>query len=201
MTEPPAERGAYHHGALRAALTEAALDMLDEGGLARVTVREVARRVGVSPGAPFRHFADRQALLTAVAERVLADFGDWQRAAVAGTDHSAFYAFGLAFVRYAATYPHRFELLRSAVYGRELPEALRPGMAQVGDLATELIVAGQRAGELRPGDPDMVRLAAHALVYGLSQMIVDGFLPAENAERLVEGALTIFGQGIKGTSD
>ncbi|HWE90531.1 MAG TPA: TetR/AcrR family transcriptional regulator [Pseudonocardiaceae bacterium] len=195
MSESSA-RGAYHHGALRAALTEAALELLDEGGVEHVTVREVARRAGVSSGAPFRHFADRQALLTAVTEKVVIDFRDWQAAAVAAAECSTFRAFGLAFVRYAARYPHRFQVLRSAVYRRDQPAALRSGLAEFEQYVTELIVAGQRVGELRSGDPAVVNLAAHALVYGLSQMIVDGFLPAENAEQLVERVLDVFGQGI-----
>ncbi|MFF8900453.1 TetR/AcrR family transcriptional regulator [Streptomyces lydicus] len=53
------ERAGYHHGDLPAALTAAAIELLDERGTEHVIVREVARRAGVSPGAPFRHFAGR----------------------------------------------------------------------------------------------------------------------------------------------
>src|SRR5579871_2109283 len=66
----PARR-AYHHGNLRAALVEAALALVEDVGADRVTVREAARRAGVSSGAPFRHFPDRTALLTAVAEEAM----------------------------------------------------------------------------------------------------------------------------------
>src|SRR5262245_43781883 len=69
----PTSRGAstarpYHHGDLRRVLVEAAFELVGEGGAEAVSVREAARRAGVSPGAPFRHFASRDALLAAVAE-------------------------------------------------------------------------------------------------------------------------------------
>src|SRR6478672_13454609 len=63
----PAERP-YHHGDLRRVLVDAAFELVGEGGAEGLSVREAARRAGVSPGAPFRHFASREALLAAVAE-------------------------------------------------------------------------------------------------------------------------------------
>src|SRR5262249_13441945 len=63
----PAERP-YHHGDLRRVLVDAAFELVGEGGPEGLSVREAARRAGVSPGAPFRHFASREALLAAVAE-------------------------------------------------------------------------------------------------------------------------------------
>src|SRR5580693_565532 len=58
----------YHHGDLRRVLIDAALQLVEEGGAEGLSVREAARRAGVSPGAPFRHFSSRAALMTAVAE-------------------------------------------------------------------------------------------------------------------------------------
>ena len=58
----------YHHGDLRRVLIDAALQLVGEGGAEAVSVREAARRAGVSPGAPFRHFPSRDALMSAVAE-------------------------------------------------------------------------------------------------------------------------------------
>ena len=67
---PPRRHAAkpYHHGDLRRVLIDAALKLAEEGGPEAVSVREAARRAGVSPGAPFRHFDSRAALMTAVAE-------------------------------------------------------------------------------------------------------------------------------------
>lgn len=183
MTDKTPER-TYHHGSLPAALTAAALALLDERGVTCVTVREVARRAGVSPGAPFRHFADRKALLTAVAERVLADFETWQRVVVATAEGSAMRAFGLGFVQYAVRHPHRFELVRARAFGPAQDAGPGPRLSGVDVLLTEVITADQEAGWLRREDPARLGLAGRAVVYGLSQMFVDGCLPTENAEEV-----------------
>ncbi|MFE6870752.1 TetR/AcrR family transcriptional regulator [Kitasatospora sp. NPDC057692] len=231
MTERPAERGSYHHGALPEALVGAAFELLDERGQEKVTMREVARRAGVSPGAPFRHFADRRALMTAVADRALADFERWQRAemaAAAGADpvagagadpatdpaagagagpatgagtgpgdqRAVLRAIGLGFVRYAIRYPHRFALVRSRVFAPSPQPELLERLSGIDRAYTEVIVADQAAGLLRPGDPALVGLAGQALVYGLAQMIVDGYLPAEKAEEVVAQVLDTFGRGV-----
>lgn len=199
MDDKPAGRAGYHHGSLPEALVAAALELLDERGPERVTVREVARRAGVSPGAPFRHFADRQALLTAVADRILADFEQWQLAAVAeGRGGLPMRAFGLGFVRYAIRHPHRFELIRSRVFGSAQPAELHGRLSAIQRMLTDVIVDGQRAGVLREGDPAVMGLAGQALVYGLSQMIVDGYLPPEQAGRLTEKVLDVLGLGLLG---
>ncbi|MFD8751188.1 TetR/AcrR family transcriptional regulator [Kitasatospora sp. NPDC059577] len=192
-------RGAYHHGALPEALVAAAFEVLDEQGQERVSVREVARRAGVSAGAPFRHFADRQALLTALADRVLADFVSWQEAqvAAAGADgRSVMRTIGLGCVRYALHHPRRFELVRSRVFAASREPELREQLDGIDRAFTDLIVADQEAGRLRPGDPALVGLAGQALVYGLAQMIVDGYLPAGKAEEVAAQVLDTFGQGI-----
>ncbi|UQA90705.1 TetR/AcrR family transcriptional regulator [Streptomyces halobius] len=196
MTGKATERAGYHHGDLPAALTAAAIELLDERGMEQVTVREVARRAGVSPGAPFRHFADRQALLTAVADHILADFGEWQLGVVADTGGSVMRAFGLGFVRFAIRHPRRFELIRTRVFGDSRPAELHRRLTDIERVFTDVIIADQEAGVLRPGDPAIVGLAGQAVVYGLSQMIVDGYLPPDRAEQLAEQVLDTFGLGI-----
>ncbi|WP_406114544.1 TetR/AcrR family transcriptional regulator [Kitasatospora purpeofusca] len=216
MTERPAGHGSYHHGALPEALVGVAFELLDEVGQEQVTMREVARRAGVSAGAPFRHFADRRALLTAVADRVLADFEAWQRAEVAtatgaeqatggpeqaadggaGDRRAVLRALGLGFVRYAVRHPHRFALVRSRVFAPAPQPELRERLSGIDRAYTEVIVADQAAGLLRPGDPELVGFAGQALVYGLAQMILDGYLPAGKAEEVAAQVLDTFGRGI-----
>ncbi|WP_431047040.1 TetR/AcrR family transcriptional regulator [Streptomyces sp. P1-3] len=191
-----AQRTGYHHGSLPSALVSAALDMLDERGPGQVSMREVARRVGVSPGAPFRHFTDRQALLTAVTGRVLADFEEWQAAQMTQGEGPALRDFGLGFVRYAIRHPHRFELVKSRVFGAEQPAELSEQMSGIEQALTGLIVEGQRAGVLRGGDPAVMGLASQVVVYGLAQMITDGYLPTEQAEHLAAQVLEIFALGL-----
>ncbi|MFJ3221467.1 TetR/AcrR family transcriptional regulator [Kitasatospora sp. NPDC086801] len=199
MTERPGGRSSYHHGSLPEALVAAAFELLDEYGQEKVSMREVARRAGVSAGAPFRHFADRQALLTALADRALADFARSQRADAAAVEPnggSVMRAVGRGFIRYALHHPRRFELLRSRVFVASREPELRDQLDGIERAFTGLIVADQEAGRLRPGDPELVGLAGQALVYGLAQMIVDGYLPEEKAEELAEKVLDTFGQGV-----
>src|SRR5215510_3433289 len=96
----------YHHGDLRRALIDAALRLAEEeGGPGQISMREAARRAGVSPGAPFRHFETRDALMTAVAEEAQRRFrGEIERAlaAVPASDPlGRLRSFGLAYLRWA----------------------------------------------------------------------------------------------------
>ncbi|MFC9977502.1 TetR/AcrR family transcriptional regulator [Spirillospora sp. NPDC127200] len=186
----------YHHGSLPETLVAHAVRLLDEGGAEAVAVREVARRAGVSPSAPFRHFPDRAALLAAVAEAVAVDFGEIQMAAVESADSVPFRALGTAFAQYALAYPHRFALLRGTVFGADRTPALEEWHRAFTRRVTELIVAGQERGELRRADPELVRIAAQALVYGLSQMFVDGYLDASRADALIDQVVDLFGLGV-----
>ena len=186
----------YHHGSLPETLVAHAIELLDEGGAEAVTVREVARRAGVSPSAPFRHFPDRAALLSAVAEAVAVDFGAAQMAAVNSAESLPFRALGTAFVHYALAHPHRFALLRAGVFSGDRTPAMEQGHRVLAEGITELIVAGQQRGELRQGDADMIRIAAQALVHGLSQMFVDGYLDASRADGLIDQAIDLFGLGV-----
>jgi AcrR family transcriptional regulator len=97
-----AKRKTYHHGALRETLIATALELLDEGGREAVHMREAARRAGVSPGAPFRHFPDREGLLAALAGAVGAEFRASSERAIASAGPNPlrqFRAMGLAYIR------------------------------------------------------------------------------------------------------
>jgi hypothetical protein len=82
------------------------------------------------------------------------------------------------------------------VFGPGSPAELHGRLSDMEKTLTDIIVAGQRAGELRSGDPLVIGLAGQALVYGLSQMIIDGYLPREGAERLAVQVLDTFGLGV-----
>lgn len=104
----------YHHGALREALIQATELLLDEQGAEAFSLREVARRAGVSPAAPAHHFGDAAGLLTAVAEGGFAELTHALQAADAGGGADARVALraqGLAYVRFAMARPGRFRLM------------------------------------------------------------------------------------------
>ena len=177
---------AYHHGALKAALLDAADALLDEGGAGAVSLREAARRAGVSATAPYRHFADKEALLAALATRGFEQFGAaLDEAARDASDPLA--AMGLAYVRFALARPGRFRLM----FGPGIDRSQFPELQAAAARAFERLVAGVEANP-RPGrEPDAGRnartgaIAAWALVHGLAQLFLDGMLPGQDPEALV----------------
>ena len=108
-------RAGYHHGNLREVLIEATLALVEEGGPEAVTVREAARRAGVSPGAPFRHFPTRTSLMTAVAEEATHRLHDAVFAAVSSSEAddplAALRAMGRAYLRWAYANPTHFAVV------------------------------------------------------------------------------------------
>ena len=188
-----ASRPRYHHGNLRPALVEAALRILETGGVSALTLRGAARRAGVSQAAPYRHFSDKEDLLAAVAEEGFRALSAAMRqAAVAGGADftSRFRAVGLAYVRFAVEQPARFRLM----FGREV--ARRETHVPLRDAADEtfrMLVAGveegQRRGVIHEGDPRELSIAAWSIVHGLSALLVDGQLSrgAQDLEGFVAG--------------
>src|SRR5260221_568336 len=110
---PRRAKKSYHHGNLRRALLDAGLAAITEDGPERFTLRDVARRAGVSPAAPYRHFADKEALLAAVVAESAARLGEVMQAAVAGTEDplDRFRRTGIAYVRFAAERPAHFRAM------------------------------------------------------------------------------------------
>ncbi len=110
----PGRKGAYHHGDLRTALVETAARMAAESGPTSVTLREVARRAGVSQAAPYHHFADKAALLAAVAEEGFRLFDAHQAEALANAPDDAverLAALGVSYLRFALASPHYFHVM------------------------------------------------------------------------------------------
>lgn len=164
----------YHHGDLPAALIRSATALVEKQGLEAFTVREVARRVGVSHTAPYRHFADRQELLAAVAEAGFAQLGTNTRAAFEAEQDiaEAFLAVGRAYVRFAVAHPVLFRLMFEPgldAARRTLSEARQAAFAVLlGAVAT-----AQQAGVLRSGDIVEVAITAWSTVHGLAQLVID----------------------------
>ena len=196
----------YHHGDLRRVLVEAALQLVDEGGAEAVSVREAARRAGVSAGAPFRHFPSRGALMNAVAEeaqrRFRAEIEQALAAAPAAEPLGRFRALGLAYLRWAMRNPTHFEIISSRRFFDH------DGAGEVSRDNAELIALTERtlaeafaAGQLRTADLKRVQIAGRALVYGFARMNIDGHFPRwgvteAEAERTAETILDLFIEGI-----
>ncbi len=191
----------YHHGNLREALLEAASRVVDSEGPEAVSMRALARELGVSSAAPFRHFADKGALLDGVADRAGAEL-DLKLDEVAAECADAltqFRAMTVAYVRYAAEHPTLFDL----IHGRANPSGRFLG--RVNDerrlKLIALIIEGQNAGLIPEADPELIVLTSEALTHGLARMITDRHprvrdLGSEDARKVALAATQLLQTGI-----
>jgi len=170
----------YHHGDLRVALLAEGLRILTTRDAESLSLREVARGVGVSATSVYRHFPDKAALLTALALDGLAQLGSAQRAAgeAAGGGTAGFAATGRAYVRFALANPALFRLIFAS-------DALAPHRTREGVVPSEansLLQANAAALAAKDGGAaDIHAVQAWALVHGLAMLMLDGQIPADEA--------------------
>ena len=168
-----AESRAYHHGNLRQAVIETGLKLIEKEGVRGLTLREIGNRIGVSRMAPYRHFADKAALLAAIREEGFTRFADELEGAKnrAKPDFgSRFTAMGLAYVRFAAQHPAYFEVMfgPEADAGKDDPGhgAGQRAFALLEDTIRE----GQQSGAVRTGDSKHLAWVAWSMVHGISAL-------------------------------
>jgi len=174
MSTPRRRKSRYHHGDLSAALLRSAAKLLEKEGVEALKLRAVARQARVSHSAPYRHFADRETLLAALAAEGYAMLGRAQREAAAA---GGLRGMGEAYVRFALEHPQRFRLMFSGQLRISRHEKLREVATQTYEGLSGALAA--RVSEAR-GARD-ASIAAWALVHGLAQLLLE--------ERISEGAL------------
>jgi len=187
----------YHHGNLRTALLEQAERTLRERGVQELSLRELAREVGVSHGAPRRHFADRQALLDALAEAGYARLGAELRSAADGAGEEfepRLQATAAAYVRFATRDAALLELMFAGKH-REEAGALHEAAERAFSVVLELIDQGQAQGALERGDPERVGLVLLATIQGIATLVTSGIVQAEQLDELVADAIAQFLRG------
>jgi AcrR family transcriptional regulator len=166
----------YHHGDLRRAILDAAVESIEAHGSAALSLRDLARRAGVSHAAPIHHFGDKAGVLTALAAEgyeLLAD------ALVAAGDD--FVDAGVAYVRFAVTHKAHFEVMfRPDAYHRDDVEVTvareRAGQALVAGVHTRTARTGRQA--------ELTGIAAWSLVHGFATLWLTGALPESLGEDL-----------------
>src|ERR1700739_4451045 len=168
---PPRASKPYHHGDLRRVLIDAALKLAEEGGIEQISVREAARRAGVSPGAPFRHFESRDALMLAVAQEAQRGFRAEIETALAEAPVddplTRFRNFGLAYLRWAMRNPAHFEIISTGRYfDLNKASGLARDNAELIALTERMLADAAARGQLRAFDLKEAQIAGRALVYG-----------------------------------
>ena len=196
------DQSPYHHGDLERALVAAGLQLVDEGGPAALTLRAAARRSGVSHAAPYRHFADREALLAAVAARGFREFRDALLAAAKADSEARgrVQAMGRAYVRFSLDHPGLFRLM----FGPELADKTRHAELERGARAAYAVINEAVAAAVPEGigiDPAVGTMGAWALVHGLAHLFLDGQAPPDataSEEAVTQAVTALFADALSG---
>ena len=188
----------YHHGNLRDALVEAAVDVVREGGPEALSLRELARRVGVSHAAAYRHFADREALVDVVAERALEGLVArvHERLATVHEDDAVTRArrrlveIGVGYVTFALTEGGLFRLLFTAY--PDAPDGKGEGTENPYGMLNEALDELVEVGYLAERDRVGADVTCWAAVHGFSVLNLEGplrALPDEERNSALSGLL------------
>ena len=182
----------YHHGNLRPALLSCAERTLREDGVTGLSLRELARRVGVSHAAPRRHFADKQALLDALAEdgfeRLGRELSDAMNAAGDGFE-PRLRAFAHTYVHFATDHAALLELMFAGKHRPDAGDSLRDASARAFEVPLALFAAAQADGEVVGGDPESVATVAFAALHGLAALANSGMLDRAALDGVVDDAV------------
>lgn len=177
-----AHRQGYHHGSLAVALVDAGLELTRAGGPTALRLRDVTRRVGVSPTAAYRHFADRDSLLAAVAEAIRHDLSDRmagppETGAGALDPVAALRAVGLAYIDFALREPGWFETAFAAPTAGLLAPAGPRAVAALPSPVARLVVALDglvEAGLLTPARRKGAEWPCWSAVHGFALLALHG---------------------------
>ena len=188
----------YHHGDLRRALLDAAAEAIEESGPAALSLRDLARRAGVSHAAPTHHFGDKKGLLTALATE-----GFGQLAAALEESRAAtgsFLELGVTYVRYAVTHRAHFEVM----FQPDLFHGDDPALDAASTLAYEALYAG--VAELPDGAGTNVRevgLAGWSMAHGFATLWLSGALPqtTEDPDTAARAVLRQLTEQTRGSDD
>jgi AcrR family transcriptional regulator len=167
----------YHHGDLRRALLDAAVRTIQKQGVHALTLRAVGDDLGVSRSALYRHFADKSALLAAVAREGFRMLrleleGAWERA---GRGRAGLDAMGEAYVRFAIAQPSHYRVMFGNGFEREAADAelIEEGSRAFSTLMNALIEE-QQQGRARGDDPEQLANFIWSLVHGIAMLAIDG---------------------------
>jgi len=173
----------YHHGNLKEALISAGLEILSEHGLEGLSLRNVAKKIGVSHTAPYNHFPDKQALLAAIStagheqlHQILLDIFEKSK----DTSPNIILEIAWAYLQFALEYPDKFKLMFSGALEEEgdHPEYIEISRKSIA-LFEEIIVYCQNKGQLPAGEVDIIAIRIWSLVHGFTCLMLENQFPQE----------------------
>lgn len=181
----------YHHGDLEVALLQEARSHVAKNGAEKISLREIASRLGVSPSAAYHHFSDKEALLSAVAYMAFEELGTQMAAAVKEFDGKSltaarrrFRATGESYVKYALKNRNLFLL----AFGPYCENDVHP---KEETLAWQLLVSSlNELSDLEYINPKIrpyAEMLAWSAIHGISNLLLDGLMPEEAVEPLLDG--------------
>jgi AcrR family transcriptional regulator len=188
----------YHHGNLRGALLDAAEKKLEATGSAGLSLRELARDVGVSHAAPRQHFNDKRSLLDALTLRGLERLGDRFAIALEPTGESfqeRLTAFATAYVEFAQERPELLALTFARKDREDAPD-LRVASAQAFALPSAMIDDAQRDGTIDGSDPDRVAMAVLVVLHGLAVTVRAGMIGDRPVGSVIAGTVQTLLDGL-----
>jgi AcrR family transcriptional regulator len=177
-------QSAYHHGDLRKACLFAALELLEDGDETTLSLREVARRAGVSANAPYRHYADKDALLAALAVHGYELLREDLIAAAAKDTDGQVVEISLAYVHFALDHPAVFRLMFGHPCNRTRQDVKDAANA------TSAVLAEQIRGTAPKAEAEAFLLGVWAIVHGLATLILDGKVVSADKPRAMEAVVT-----------
>ncbi|WP_156759175.1 TetR/AcrR family transcriptional regulator [Microbacterium karelineae] len=183
----------YHHGDLRAALLARAVDEVDARGAEGLSLRGLARDLGVSHGASARHFRDRAALLDAVA---IEGFERLLRAMQEASEADPITTAARAYIAFAIAHPGLLAASFAAKRAEDPSHALREAGQGVLDFVVALLARGQEAGIVRDGDPEELARIAFAMVHGIAMLAVDGMLYGVAPGQATDEVIAFLAEGL-----
>ncbi len=169
----------YHHGNLRKALLDAAIALVGEVGPRAFTLREAARRAGVSHNAPYRHFASKDELLAAVAAEGFGRLAAAMRKSMAHakSPRERLELCGCGYVEFALRWPHHLLVMFDSPSPCDEPGKKEPIGEEAFGVLLGCIVEAQRSGDLPAGDPQPLAWVSWSLVHGIAKLATGGNLP------------------------
>ena len=187
----------YHHGDLENALIQAGVEILAKEGIEGLSLRKVAKRVGVSYAAPYAHFKDRQALIAAISTEGFKQLYSALDAAVsahAGDPKQQLVEGAWAYVQFAMDNTDIFKIMFSGVLEKEkdypsFVEASRKTF----DKVVEVVQACQNAGALRPAPPELMAVSVWGQVHGVISLALEGQISHSVLDRFTLRGIFLFG--------